>query len=114
VIILLPLAAAAAALQLLAAMFGRSFKEGQTYLSMLLFVPMVPGMLLAFSSSRPGSWTAALPIVGHHELLAAALRGGALPLAGMMTSAAGSLLFAAILIAATGWLLASERIIGAR
>jgi sodium transport system permease protein len=114
VAVLVPLAAVAAALQLFAAMFGRSFKEGQTYLSMLLFVPMVPGMLLAFSSNRPGSWTAALPIVGQHELLAAIVRGQALPVVGLVVAAAGSLLVTAGLVAATAWLLASERIIGAR
>jgi len=70
-----PLALLAAALQVAAATHARTFKEGQTYLSMLLFVPMVIGMLSAFSHGQPAPWRLLVPVLGQHQLLAAVLRG---------------------------------------
>ncbi len=74
----MPLALLAAALQVAAATEARTFKEGQTYLSMLMFLPMVIGMLAAFSNARPAAWRLAVPVFAQHQLLAAALRGDAL------------------------------------
>ena len=67
----------ASALQVAAATHARTFKEGQTYLSMLLFLPMVIGMLSAFSHAEPAAWRLAVPVLGQHQILAAALRGDA-------------------------------------
>ena len=72
-----PLALLAAALQVAAATHARTFKEGQTYLSMLLFLPMFTGMLSAFSHAQPAPWRLAVPVLGQHQLLAAVLRGDA-------------------------------------
>ena len=60
----MPLALLAAALQVAAATQARTFKEGQTYLSMLMFLPMVIGMLAAFSNARPAAWRLRVPVFG--------------------------------------------------
>jgi len=71
----LPLALLASALQILAATYARSFKEGQTYLTMLVFLPMVTGMLFEFSRAKPASWRLLVPILGQHQVLSSVLRG---------------------------------------
>lgn len=53
----------AAGVQLLVSTFPCSFKEGQTYVSMLIFVPMIPGMI------------AAVPSLGKQMLLTRVLGG---------------------------------------
>jgi sodium transport system permease protein len=83
----------AAALQLLAAARARSFKEGQTYLSMLLFVPMVVGMVLAFSRWEGASWQLGVPLLAQHQLLSAVLRGDA---PGVLAFAAPALIALAV------------------
>lgn len=74
---LIPLALLAAALELLVSTFCRSIKEAHTYLSLLIFVPMILGMFLAFfpQVSR-GAWFL-VPGVGQHLLLELSTRGEA-------------------------------------
>ncbi|MGH8172519.1 MAG: ABC transporter permease, partial [Rhodanobacteraceae bacterium] len=46
-LVMLPLVVLIATLQTLAAAFAKSFREAQTYLSLLMFVPAVPTMMLS-------------------------------------------------------------------
>ncbi len=73
--ILTPLAAAASALQLFIAVRTRTYKEAQTQLSMLIFVPMIPGFLIAFGSVSPAPWMAFAPMIGQHMLITDVARG---------------------------------------
>ena len=68
--ILAPLAMAASALQLFIAMQAQTFKEAQTKLSMLIFLPMIPGFLFAFGALQPAPWMAYTPMIGQHMLIA--------------------------------------------
>lgn len=92
---------------MLIAIFARSFKEAQTYLSLLLFVPMLPGFLFSFDAVGQDSWMRALPIVGQQILMADLLRGE--PAAGR-----GAALLAALTllcVAAAARCLRDERIV---
>lgn len=73
--LLTPLAFAASALQLLIAVQTRTYKEAQAKLSMLIFVPMVPGFLFAFGSLEPSWWMAYAPMIGQHMLITELVRG---------------------------------------
>lgn len=75
----LPLAPLAAAMQLAISSAATSIKEAQTWLSMTLFLPMVPGMVLSIRPMNPEPWMAAVPVLGQQILSSAALRGEALP-----------------------------------
>jgi sodium transport system permease protein len=95
-LVLLPLALAVPAIQMLVATFCRSYKEGQTYLSLLLFVPMIPGFLFAFDAVRVTAWMSWTPLASHQLAVAALLEGRSIaPLpvagAGLLTMAAGLL-----------------------
>ena len=74
--LLLPLALLAPALQMLLALFARSFKEAQTQLSLLLLLPMIPGLMLSFQSFEPKPWMGAVPILGGADPDARDLRYG--------------------------------------
>lgn len=73
--VLAPLAMLTAAAQLLIGFFARTYKEAQTHLSLLVFVPMVPGFLLAFGSLQPAPWMAVTPVLGQHLLVTDLMRG---------------------------------------
>lgn len=108
--LLLPLALLAPALQMLVALFCRSFKEAQTYLSLLLFVPVLPGFFLSFGSREPAGWMDWLPLAGHQILASRVLRGEPLgPEAAGLAIATVAL--GGACVAATGWLLGRERIV---
>jgi sodium transport system permease protein len=109
--LLLPLAFLAPALQMLIAIFARSFKEAQTYLSLLLFVPMLPGFLFAFDAAGPRPWMRAVPIVGQQILMADLLRGEPAPAGAASLLAVLTLLVAVACVAAAARCLREERIV---
>ena len=51
-LVMLPLAVLLATLQTLVAAFARSFREAQTYVSLLMFVPIIPVMLLSRAAGQ--------------------------------------------------------------
>ncbi len=76
--IVLPVAFLAASLQTIVAAFARSFREAQTYVSMLIFVPMVPSLALMLLPLKPELWMMATPILGQNLLIERLLRGMAI------------------------------------
>jgi len=114
---LVPLALFAAALQMLISTFSRSFKEAQTYLGLLLFLPMLPGFAIEFYSLQTQSWMAAIPLLGQQMALSDLMRGGAgglfitHPWAHSWPAAAGTVLAAIACLYSTARLTRSERIV---
>ncbi len=74
---ILPLALLAASLELLISTVCRAAKEAQTYLSMLVFIPMGLGMFQVFFPAAARGWFAFLPLMGQQVQLERWLKGGA-------------------------------------
>jgi len=72
---LLPLPLLAASLQLLISTVCRAVKEAQTYLSMLVFLPMGLGMFLVFFPAVERGWFNLLPVAGQQLQLEQTLGG---------------------------------------
>jgi len=68
--ILLPVALLAAALEVLISTWCRSIKEAHTYLSFLVFLPMVAGMFAVFVPRAFAHWGWLVPILGQQMVLA--------------------------------------------
>lgn len=103
-LMLVPLALAASAVQLLIGCSARTYKEAQTKLSTLIFVPMIPGFLFAFGSIEPARWMTFAPMIGQHMLITDLVRGQA---PSVMDAAVLSLLTLAA-AAAAGWTAARQ------
>jgi sodium transport system permease protein len=110
----LPLALLTSALQMLIAIYSRSFKEAQTSLSLFMMVPMVPGMILALNPVKTRAWMMLVPVFGQDVLLGEVLRGEPLPRAWFALAALASLALAAAALAVTTRLFGKERIIFGR
>jgi sodium transport system permease protein len=76
---LAPLACFAAALELLASAACRTTKEANTWLTFVVFVPMLVGMFLVFYPVSGNGWLA-LPVVGQQLVVERALGGAPVPL----------------------------------
>jgi sodium transport system permease protein len=74
---MLPLVFLIATLQTLAAAFAKSFREAQTYLSLLMFVPAVPTMLLSLFPVKTETWMYAVPLMGQQITITRLMRGDA-------------------------------------
>lgn len=111
---LLPLTLFASALQMLVATYARSFKEAQTYLSLLLFLPMLPGLVLTFSPVDAQLYWYAVPALGQHLLIQDIIGGASVPMAAWAFSLLGLAVPAVMCLVGCTRLLQDERIIFAR
>ncbi|MEP7041457.1 MAG: ABC transporter permease [Dokdonella sp.] len=78
---MLPLVFLLATLQTLAAAFAKSFREAQTYLSLLMFVPVIPTLMLSVFPIKTQAWMYTVPLMGQQIAITRLLRGDAV---GMM------------------------------
>ena len=108
-IVALPLALLAAALQIALAMNAKSFKEAQSLLSIVLLLPMLPGVVVSMMDLKTATWMYAVPMLSNQTLLREMSKGvevGALPFVLTFVSAA---LPALAIVAFAGWRMKSER-----
>lgn len=111
VLVMLPVAGLAAGLQLLIATFARSFREAQTYLSVLTLAPMLPGVLLTVMPLDQASWTMWVPILGQQQVLMDVIRGDAIGLAAIVVPSVIVTVLALVAVRVTAWLFGRERIV---
>jgi sodium transport system permease protein len=109
-----PLALCAAAFELSLALFARTFKEAQTYLSLLLVVPMLPATFLALSPLRERLALMCIPVLSQAMLFGNVLRGERVPIAYIAASAAATVLLGLAFFALAVRLLGNERIVFGR
>ncbi|HMM56493.1 MAG: ABC transporter permease [Xanthomonadales bacterium PRO7] len=75
VFVMLPLAALLGALQTLVAAFAKSYREAQTYLSLLMLVPIIPTLLLSILPIKTQLWMYAVPLLGQQVTIMRLMRG---------------------------------------
>ena len=81
-----PLILFAGSAQLLLSTIAKSFKEAQTYLSVTLLLPMLPGLFASMKPMEPSLWMAAVPALGQQVMTSMVLRGEQIPLTYWLTS----------------------------
>ena len=110
----LPLCPLIVAIQMYVATFAKSFKEAQSYLSFLMMVQMIPGMMATMNSVATKAWMHYVPWVGQQTLLTDVL--GNKPISPLVFVVVGllNLALAVVVVRATAGLLHRERIIFGR
>ena len=113
-VLLLPFSAMVAALNMLAATYGRSHKEAQTYASYITmlvnFVPILP----LFLTVRDAPWQLLVPALGQQTVLMRALRGEAIGAVDILVPSAIALAVTAVALLLQARLLRDERIVFSR
>ena len=113
-LVLLPLGLFASAGQMVMALFARTYKEAQTYLSMMMMVPMLPAAFLSISPVETKAWMMLVPVLGQTVLLNDVLRGEALHTSWIALAGAVSAAAAALCAAFAVRMLSQEKIIFGR
>ena len=72
---MLPMCLFSASLQAAVSTLARSFKEAQSYMGVLVLLPMLPGMISAVSTLGQEPWMYLVPILGQHVLVMGVLGG---------------------------------------
>jgi sodium transport system permease protein len=96
-VLCLPIVGVAAALMVVFAARARTFRAAQTSLSLLMLLPSLPGMALAFQSARPAAWLYAIPFLGQ-QMIANDLIRGMPPQPSLALLSAGASLLALLLV----------------
>lgn len=111
---ILPLSVFVGSAQLMVASFARTFKEAQTYLSLMIFFPMVPGMLATFSPIKTQLWMMLVPVLGQQQLLSDVIRGEPVAPLAFVLAAVSSLVLGLACVRGTAFLFRRESIVYGR
>lgn len=110
-LVALPMVLLASALQMIVATATKSFKEAQTYTSLLALVPALPGIGLAFTPVKPSLTNMLVPTFGQQLTINQLMRGEPIQVGFVLLNALSTLLVAGALIWISVRLYERERII---
>jgi sodium transport system permease protein len=106
-----PLALLATSLQMMLGMFAKSFKDAQSYIGLLNFVPVLPMLYTMFNPVATQDWMYSIPILGQHLILVSVLGAKAVPLIAYFLSASTTLVISVIIALATAKFMERESIL---
>jgi sodium transport system permease protein len=109
-LLMLPLVLLLSALQSMVAAFAKSYREAQTYISLLMLVPIIPSAMLSFMPIKAQAWMYAVPLLGQNLGIMQLLRGDGVTAEQIGLCLVGSLVAALIAVLATIQLYRSERL----
>ena len=107
-----PLIVLGAALLTVVASFARTYKEAQTYLTIVILVPTLPLIITQMLNLRPTTMLMLLPSFSQASLITRIIEGSALPWAHVAASVAATAVAAAALIWLAVALYRRERLLG--
>ncbi|MFC3034571.1 ABC transporter permease [Pseudoalteromonas fenneropenaei] len=105
----LPLAAMAASIMVFASFLAKTFKEAQSYLAMVLLLPV--GLSMARSYNLGGDVLSWLPVSGQQSALIAYIKGNSLAMPELLSASLATLAIAAVLAWITSKQLRSEKVV---
>jgi sodium transport system permease protein len=97
-LLMVPLVLVFAALQTIVAAYAKSYREAQTYLSLLMLLPMLPSVILMINPMKGELWMSAVPLLSQNVLVMGLARGEGLSLASFAMSFGASLALALALV----------------
>lgn len=77
-LVVAPLGLIGAGLLTSVAAYAKSFREAQTYITLLIILPAIPSMLMALNPVKPADWMYGVPLLSHQLLIEQTVRGEAL------------------------------------
>jgi sodium transport system permease protein len=110
----LPMCFLASAIQTYLATFAKSFKEAQSYMGILIIIPMLPGFAASLYPMSGQAWMYPIPVIAQQVLAGDVVAARATPWWGFVVAAATALVLSVVLIQLTTQLLQRERIIFTR
>lgn len=97
-LLMVPLVMVFAALQTIVAAYAKSYREAQTYLSLLMLLPMLPSIILMINPMKGELWMSAVPLLSQNVLIMALARGEVVSLASFAMSLGATLALALALV----------------
>lgn len=111
-LLLLPFALLGASLMTLVASFTKSFKEAQTWLSVVLLAPTLPILIVSILMVRPSTELMFIPSLSQHLLLVGLIKNEPLNMLHVLVSVAGTLIVGGLLTLICARLYRREGLLG--
>lgn len=109
IVVGLPLALMSASLQVMVSFMAKSFKEAQTYVTLVLFVPLLLSMVTTYNIAD--DYLQWLPIAAQQQAMIAFLKGATIPLPQLLVSSFITILIFGMCSYASSRLLKSEKVV---
>jgi len=109
-VLMLPLVLLIAALQTLVSAFSKSYREAQTYLGILMLVPVLPSVLLSLMPVKTAGWMYAVPLLGQQVGITELLVGGSVTATQVAVCLLCGFAVAALMLGITARVYGSERL----
>ena len=107
----LPVPYTAASLQILLGLFAKSFKDAQSYIGILVILPMVPVIIRQFMPFVTEPWMAGIPIFAQSVLMMDVLAGSGYSFLSLSVALVSGFVASALLCLVAARLLTTERMI---
>jgi sodium transport system permease protein len=91
-LVISPVAILAAALLTLLASFAKSYREAQSYMGVVILIPMIPSLIFMANPIRAEAWMMSVPLFSQNILIGEIIRGEAVALSWYTMSIASTLL----------------------
>ncbi len=111
IIATLPLAFLATSMQLLLGIFAKSFKDAQSYVGLLMIIPMIPSFYMMLNPIATREWMFAVPMLGQHILVVEVLGAKTVPTMAYFYSSLSGMVLGLALVLVTARLFQRESII---
>jgi len=90
-LVISPVAILAAALLTLLASFAKSYREAQSYMGLVILIPMIPSLIFMANPIKAETWMMAVPLFSQNMLIGEFIRGETVPLSWYGLSVASTL-----------------------
>ena len=108
---LISVALLATGLQFVVSLFARNFKDAQTYMGLMIFLPMIPLFYTTFNPSAYADWFRWVPVLSHQLLIKDLLLGSGVSLVDFAQAWIVSLVLAVIFLRFTSTQLRKPKIV---
>jgi sodium transport system permease protein len=109
-LMMLPMVLLLGSLQTLVAAFAKTYREAQTYMTVLMLLAIMPSLMLSFMPVKIASWMYAVPLLAQQVGITRVLRGDPVAASDIALCLASGLVAAVLMVAATAWTYRSERL----
>lgn len=110
-LVIAPVAVLAAALLTLLATFAKSFREAQSYMGLVIMIPMIPSIIFMANPVKPEAWMMAIPMFSQNLLISEFIRGETVSAAWLAMSSLGTLAIGLLLAVFAATLFNKPRVI---
>lgn len=110
-LVISPVAILAAALLTLLASFAKSYREAQSYMGLVILIPMIPSLIFMANPLKAESWMMGIPLFSQNILIGEIIRGESVALSWYIMSVASTLAIGLVLAVAAATLYNRPRLI---